>query len=113
VKYSDLAPVIEEHWITPLVASLTGKNVPRVDPAAPAVDALNFVLRWLGEPHLDLTTLPDVLRLQAMLKIAAIHNRARHDSRALSRTDAKLGLDGAARKLLRVNIEAMIEDALH
>ena len=111
LKYSDLAPVVEEQWIAPLVSSLVGKDVPHVDPAAPAVEALQFVLRWLQQPSLDLTAVSDVLRVQAMLKIAAIHQRARHDQRTLDADDAALGLDGAARELLRVNIRAMIDHA--
>lgn len=112
MRYSDLAKVIEAQWIGPLVATLVKKDI-RVDPKAPAVEALRFALEWLDNPSLDLSKVTDELRMQAMLKMAAIHQRARTDHRKLDPEDAALGLDGAARMLLRVNIEGMLRDALH
>jgi hypothetical protein len=50
---------------------------------------------------MDLQAVPSTQRLQAMLKMAAIHNHARGDHRKLDPEDAALGLD-AARELLRV-----------
>jgi hypothetical protein len=112
MKYSDLAPIIEAQWISPLVATVAGKDI-RVDPSAPAVEALQFALAWLEEPNLNLSDASDELRLQAMLKIAAIHHRAQRDDRNLDADDAALGLHDAARELLRVNIDQMIATAPH
>ena len=86
----------------PLVATLVGKDV-RVDPAADAVDALRFILRWIEDPSITYPGVPDDIGMGAMLKLATIHISALHDDTQLDHEDAELGLDGAARELVRVN----------
>jgi len=103
MTHADLAPVLYDEWVRPLAASIRMEDaegeIPDVHDAA-----LEFVLRWIDEPTLDLATIPLTVRKAALLGLGLVHKRLAANATPLPQHRSELGPSGAVRSLIRDRI---------